>query len=530
MRIRLAIRYTLISSCILLVIMLSSSFFHITKVQKIFAETSMHDADALADLILRNSYHLMMEDDRRHLQLMMEELGESKRVDRVRILGREGVVSFSTNVAEVGTSLTLQDKSCSFCHVPGAEALLDVPVEDRTRAISGFQYMHVTRGIYNEPSCSTSECHAHPPEQEKIGVLDMVVSLDQMAYLTHVHHNDVLLSTLLMLIFLSVGHYLVTRRYICKPIEGLLTQTQALSSGDLSARVANPSSDELGELGRSFNQMAVNLEQAQLELKGWGSTLEYKVEKRTTEMMEIQSQLIRSAKLASMGELVAGIAHEINNPLTGILMFASLSSKHKDLPPQVKDNLELIVAETGRCAKIVRGLLEFARESVPEKKPVAINAIIEQTLELVSHQSIFQDVDIVCQLGEDIPEIELDADQWQQVFVNMVINAGQAMPQGGRLTILTRFIAAENQVHIILEDTGTGISQEHLERIFDPFFTTKSEKGFGLGLSVTYGIIQNHGGKVDVQSTEGEGTRFSILLPIENPGWAEGPGPDEGDE
>jgi len=237
--------------------------------------------------------------------------------------------------------------------------------------------------------------------------------------------------------------------------------------------------------------------------------------------MDIQSQLVRSAKLASMGELVAGIAHEINNPLTGILMFASLSSKHQDIPPQIKDNLDLIVAETGRCAKIVRGLLEFARESLPEKTPSSINAIIGQTLELVSHQSIFQDVDIVCELGEDIPQIELDADQWQQVFVNMIINAGQAMPQGGKLAITTHFLEEENSVNIILEDTGTGISREHLDKIFDPFFTTKAQKGFGLGLSVTYGIIQNHGGKVDVQSTEGEGTRFSILLPVENPGWTE---------
>jgi two-component system NtrC family sensor kinase len=215
-------------------------------------------------------------------------------------------------------------------------------------------------------------------------------------------------------------------------------------------------------------------------------------------------------------------------------MFASLSSKHKEIPPQVKDNLELIVAETGRCAKIVRGLLEFARESVPEKKPVVINSIIEQTLELVYHQSIFQDVEIICQLGEDIPQVELDADQWQQVFVNMIINAGQAMPQGGTLTIATHFLGAENSVRITIEDTGTGISQENLDRIFDPFFTTKAQKGFGLGLSVTYGIIQNHGGKVDVQSTEGKGTRFSILLPVENQGWTgvgdQGEGEDNKDE
>lgn len=518
MRIRLAIRYTVISSCVLLVIMSFSSYLQITKIQETFAETSIHDADALADLILRNAHYLMLENDRQNLQLMMEEIGDNKRIEKARILGREGVVSFSTDKNEVGSALNMQDKSCSFCHVPDSPALIDVPVEERTRVISGRQYLSVTRGIYNQPSCSTAACHAHPPDQEKIGVLDMMVSLDQMAYLTNVLQNNVLLSTIVMLALLTVFNYLLTRRYISQPIEGLLSQTQALSHGNMSARVANPSRDEIGELGRSFNQMAENLEQAQEELKEWGTTLEQKVEERTIEMQEIQSQLIRSAKLASMGELVAGIAHEINNPLTGILMFASLSSKHKDVPLQVKENLDLIVAETGRCAKIVRGLLEFARESVPEKTPSSINAIITQTLELVSHQSIFQDVDINSQLGEDIPQVELDADQWQQVFVNMIINAGQAMPQGGTLTITTHFLEAVNSVQIILEDTGTGISREHLERIFDPFFTTKEQKGFGLGLSVTYGIIQNHGGKVDVQSTEGEGTRFSILLPVENPG------------
>lgn len=525
MRVRLAIRYTFFSSCVLLVIMLTSSYFHITKVQKIFSETSVQDADALAELVLRNSYHLMLEDDRRHLQLMMEEVGGSKRVERIRILGREGVVSFSTNIEEIGTALPLQDESCVFCHVPGAEALLHVPVEERTRVLSGYQYMRVTKGIYNEPSCSTAACHAHPPEQEKIGVLDMVVSLDQMAFLTRVHHNDVMLSTLAMLALLSICHYVITRRFICKPIEGLLTQTQALARGDLSARVKALSADEVGELGRSFNQMAENLALAQEELTGWASTLEHKVEERTSQMAEMHDQLLRSAKLVSMGELVAGIAHEINNPLTGIMMFASLSSKNQDLPPQVKDNLDLIVTEASRCAKIVRGLLEFSRESLPEKKPAAINAIIRRTLELISQQSIFQDVEINCRLADDIPEVEIDSDQWQQVFVNMFINAGQAMSEGGTLSISTSYSESDKMVHIIIEDTGSGIRQEHIEKIFDPFFSTKNQKGSGLGLSISYGIIQNHGGNVDVQSVEGEGTRFSIFLPVKYSEWHEAGSP-----
>lgn len=518
MRIKLAIRYTAISSIVLLIVMSISAFLHIEKVQRIFSEKAMQDADVLSEMILRDSKHLMLEDNREQLQLMIESVGNTPRIKRVRILGKEGVVNFSMNKHEIGTALSEKDESCSFCHLEGSRALVDVPIESRSRTFSddsGTQYLSITRGIYNEPTCYTADCHFHSAEEKKIGVLDMVISQDQMADLAHTHHTDVLISTTVMLIILSLCHYLLTRKYICAPIEGLLEQTQALAEGDLSARVKRLANDELGELGRSFNNMADNLAQAQIELQDWGNTLEHKVEMRTAEITDMQSQLLRSAKLASMGELVAGVAHEINNPLTGILMFASLSSKTPDLPQQVKDNLDVIISETGRCAKIVRGLLEFARESFPEKKQDSINRIIEHTLELISHQTIFQDIDIRYHGGEGLPYLEVDADQLQQVFLNMFINAGQAMPNGGSLTITTKFIEKEKAVRVVIEDTGAGISQENLDKIFDPFFSTKAQKGFGLGLSVSYGIIKNHGGRVDVKSREGEGTRFSIYFSTE---------------
>lgn len=517
MRLRLAARYTIISSCVLLVVMLISSFYHIKNVQEIFSETSRHEADTIAEMILTNSYHLMLEDNRHHLQLMIEEIGKNPRVKKARILGREGVIGFSTDLAEVGVALSEEDESCAFCHLPGSRVMYNVPVENRTRIFndgSGREFLGVTRGIYNEPNCYTAACHVHSPDEKKVGVLDLVFARDQMANLSHVHNSDVFLSTTFMLVVLSLCHYLVTRAYICKPIEGLLAQTQALAAGDLSARAGEFANDEVGELGRSFNHMAESLQSAHAELKEWGDTLEQKVEKRTAEISSIQSQLLQSAKLASMGELVAGIAHEINNPLTGILMFASLSKKAPDLPPQVQDNLSLIVAESERCAKIVRGLLEFARESIPEKKPASVNRVMETTLNLVSHQPLFQNIEICRRYAENLPEVELDVDQWQQVFLNMFINAGQAMPDGGTLNLSTELLEDQKIVRIVIQDTGTGISLEHLDKVFDPFFSTKEENGFGLGLSVSYGIIKNHGGNVNVQSSEGEGTSFTIELPI----------------
>ncbi len=518
MKIRLAIRYTAISSIVLLIVMSVSAFLHIEKVQRIFSEKAMQDADVLSEMILRDSHHLMLQDNRPQLQQMIEDVGKTPRVKRVRILGREGVIRFSMNKHEIGTALSEKDESCAFCHLESDETRVDAPIEKRSRPFtddSGTQYLGITRAIYNEPTCYTAACHAHSPQEVKIGVLDIVISESQMVDLAHAHHKEVIFSTVVMLIILSLCHYLLTKKYICNPIEDMLVQTQALAKGDLSARVRIASKDEIGELGHSFNNMADNLAQAQSELQEWGKTLEQKVIVRTAEITEMQEQLLRSAKLASMGELVAGIAHEINNPLTGILMFASLSSKNPDIPEQVRDNLDLIVSETGRCAKIVRGLLEFARESIPEKKPDSINRIIELTLQLVSQQAIFQDIDVRYHGAENLPDLEVDADQIEQVFFNMFINAGQAMPTGGVLTISTRLAEEGKVIQIVIEDTGTGISKENLDRIFDPFFSTKSQKGFGLGLSVSYGIIKNHGGRVDVKSREGEGTRFTIYLPTD---------------
>jgi len=517
MRIRLAIRYTVISSIVLLVVMSGSAFLHIHKVQKVFLEESKVETDLILDMILRDTYHMMLTNDRGQLQLTMAETGSSPRIHRIRILGKEGVVNFSSNPSEIGTVLPETADSCSFCHLEGSKVLVNVPVESRSRVFSdedGQQYLSVTRGIYNEPTCYTADCHFHQPDESKLGVLDIAVSLEPMVKLAHSHHADVITSTVIMLLFLSLCHYLLTKFYICSPIQGILEQTQALAKGDLKARVKRPGQDEIGELGRSFNDMADHLAQAQFELKEWGNTLEHKVEERTEEIHAMQDQLLRSAKLASMGELVAGIAHEINNPLTGILMFASLSAKNPEVPEQVKGNLDVIVSETGRCAKIVRGLLEFARESIPEKKPESINRVIRHSLDLVTQQAIFQDIEIKCSLDSGLPDISFDADQVQQVFFNMFINAGQALPHGGTLTISTSLTDDGRAVQIMVEDTGLGISKEDMGRIFDPFFSTKSQKGFGLGLSVSYGIVRNHGGRIDVDSEEGQWTRFTIYLPV----------------
>jgi len=250
-----------------------------------------------------------------------------------------------------------------------------------------------------------------------------------------------------------------------------------------------------------------------MEVNEWGKNLEDKVSERTREIKQMQTQLIRSEKLVSLGRLIAGISHEINNPLTGILMFANLTSNSPKLDPLLKNDLAVIINEANRCAKIVNGLLDFSRESIPQKKPASLNILMEATLVLIGQQSIFQNIHFVRDYQPDLPLIPVDENQIEQVFINMLLNAGQSMPSGGSIRIETYTENAEfNCVNIT--DTGTGIPEENLGKIFDPFFSTKNDKGTGLGLSMSYGIIERHDGKIEVQSNVREGTTFTIKLPL----------------
>jgi len=518
MQLKLASKYTAISCTALLVIMFTFAFFNVKTLRESFFAEAMYEADTLSEMILRNSHYLMLEDDRVRLQQMIDEAGNMARIQQIRVFGREGVVSFSTDKTEIGTALNDQDEGCNFCHVGESSALIDASIETRSRVFTdayGQDYLGMTRAIYNEPGCYTADCHFHSPDEKKLGILDVVLSLEKMQAVTFNHHADVFVSTAVMLVLMSICQFVFTQKYVCQPVQRLVRHTERLARGDLDTRIENVPTDEFGELGEAFNSMASSLEQAQLELRGWAATLENKVEERTEAIREMQTQLVQAAKLASMGELVAGIAHEINNPLGGILMFSSLAAKNPELPPQVKDNLEVVISETRRCAKIVRGLLEFSRESIPEKRRDSINRIIKQTLRLVSQQTLFQDIEMRCNYDEELPDLYLDPDQIQQVFFNMFINAAQAMPEGGVLQIRTEPEEEGRLVKIEVADNGTGIDKDNLDKIFDPFFSTKSKKGFGLGLSISYGIINNHGGKISAQSELGKGTSFTILLPVD---------------
>jgi two-component system NtrC family sensor kinase len=274
-------------------------------------------------------------------------------------------------------------------------------------------------------------------------------------------------------------------------VRRLVAATRKVADGDLSHKVEVGTRDEIGKLGDSFNDMMQNLADA-------------------------QRQLLQANKLASVGRLAAGVAHEINNPLTGVLTYSSFLLKRAEKDSEMKEDLEVIVRETKRCREIVKGLLDFSRQSVSEKRPTSVNDIVRDACRIVKNPLSMQKAEIVLNLGENLPQVHADAGRMQQVLVNLLVNAGDAMTEaGGTITVTTDLV--EDGVRIRVADTGCGIEPADLDKIFEPFFSTKGTRGNGLGLAIVWGIVEEHGGRLTVESEVGKGATFTIVLPLGKP-------------
>jgi two-component system NtrC family sensor kinase len=302
-------------------------------------------------------------------------------------------------------------------------------------------------------------------------------------------------------------------RRISGPIDAIAGAARRVAQGDYGPRLPIASSDELGRLTADFNTMTEELASTHQQLRDWAATLERKVEERTSQLSAAQAHLAQAAKLAAIGKLAAGVAHEINNPLTGILTNSSLMLE--DLPPgdARREDLQTIVDETLRCRRIVKGLLDFARQTRPQKASLAVNQAVEDVLALVRNQAGFRNIAVSLDLDPALPAVMADADQIRQVVLNIVLNAADAMAGAGQLRVSSRFDAARGEVVLAFSDSGPGIPAEIRDRLFEPFFSTK-ETGTGLGLSIAYGILQQHRGTIGVDCPPGGGTTVRVTLPL----------------
>lgn len=296
----------------------------------------------------------------------------------------------------------------------------------------------------------------------------------------------------------ALGLAFFISRKISVSVKKLAAAADQVAHGNLDANVEIRSHDELHELAESFNLMAAALRKRDEKLR----------EFTTRRIME-------SERLAHIGQLAAGVAHEINNPLQGIVTYSHLLLERAPADNGLRQSLQKIVTQADRCRDIIRGLLDFSRQRKPDKRLSNLNRVLEECIALVDNQALFLNIRIVKRLSPDLPQVLMDPSQVQQVFMNMIINAAEAMNGGGQFTIATRHLAADGAVEVEFTDTGHGISEEDLDRIFDPFFTTKEVgHGTGLGLAISYGIVKEHRGAITVESQAGKGTTFIIRLPV----------------
>src|SRR5215472_15072684 len=314
-----------------------------------------------------------------------------------------------------------------------------------------------------------------------------------------------------------------------RPVKALERGTDRLAAGDLGYQIDVRSKDEIGELAHSFNAMSSQLKAEHTENQAWTRTLEQRVEQKTRELKRAHEHALHTEKMASIGKMAAVLAHEINNPLSGILTYSKLLRKWIDREEverektaeagvrryrEICDSLDLIASESRRCGDLVKNLLTFSRATPMNLQPTNLNQVIEQAVRLVQHQCDLAGIQVQQDLDPELPLVVCDGAQIEQVVLALMMNAIDALSQGGNLWLTTKFIRQDSQVVILVRDDGSGIPPDILPRIFEPFLTTKETgRGVGLGLAISHSILDRHNGNIEVQSEPGRGTTFTVTLP-----------------
>lgn len=494
---------------------------------QLLQEVESHVAQ-ISEVIKKSTRFAMLTNQPNYVDRIIRDVGNQGSIEKVRILSKDGTIIHSTYLPEIGLKVDRKAEACVLCHLSEA-SLEQLPQSQRSRIFAtpaGERMLGSMDVIRNEPSCHSANCHVHSKAQSVLGVLDIVYSLGEIDRTMRANAITMAAYSLGFIVIASLCVGFFVHRLVYVPLRDLETGAKRLSSGNLEQVIPVRSEDEFGQLAASFNAMTATLRNSQSELREWGHTLEQKVAKRTQELRIAEAETVRTEKLASVGLLAAGIAHELNNPLTGVLTFTSLLRKKMPAGSADAEDLDLVIRETKRCATIIRRLLDFAREKAPEKKFTDLNQVIEDTARIIERPAFFRDIEIAMDLDRNLPVVWVDADLIKQVMMNMLVNAQHAIEQEGSITVRSRRFPQPKSpepgmepvpmVEISIIDTGCGIPEKNLKRIFDPFFTSKEVgKGTGLGLSVSHGIVKAHGGVIEVESAVGKGSTFRIYLPLE---------------
>ena len=493
---------------ILLIVLLMLSFGIITYVNvyfltSLFREDAVSNAVQVSNIIKRATYHSMLENHRDDLTNTILSIGKEGIFEGIRIYNKAGGISFSDRLEELCQFADKKAEQCYVCHAE-EPAKGVVPTKDRTRILispKGYRVLGLINPIENGPECFNASCHAHSSKEKLLGILDVKISLEEGDKKIIATRNKMILYSAILILLTALVKGFFIREMIHKPIKKLNDATKEVANLNLDHKVDIHSRDELGNLAHSFNKMTGQ------------------VKEKTRELEKTQSQLISAERMASMGKLSAMVAHEINNPLSGILSYAKVSSKYlsrenidSEILKSVKQNLTFISDETKRCGNIVKSLLVFARKTSGDFKEEHLNAIIDNSIRVIDHSVEMKELVLVKELDEENDVLQCDAGGIQQVLVALIVNSIEATSRGGKITIKTDCHTEKDRIRIMVTDEGSGIPDDVLPHIFEPLFSTKA-KSTGLGLSLVYGIVEQHAGVIDVKSKVYEGTTFTIILP-----------------
>jgi two-component system NtrC family sensor kinase len=484
----------------------------------------------IGSIVEGSLYHSMLENDKSALQSTLDIINTMSGIDDVNMYDDHDSLVYSSFSSDTTSH---SNPNCLRCHeniksmFPRKEKsyrILDTKSECRMNQNDNYhRHLLIRSPILNEKSCYTSSCHAHQESDEVLGSLIIKIPLAELDNAVEKSSAEFYLLATFTTLLLVLILIFFTRKKIKNPLNDIIRASVAVSNGNKNTRLEiKPNQlDDMRMVSRAFNDMLDNLQSATEELQNWSQQLEYKVQKKSEELGAAQNELIQVERIASLGKLSSSVAHEINNPLSGILIYTKLIYKqlsNPELYASKKDSilrhLKLIENETKRCGDIVKGLLDFSRKDQDDFETRHLHEVLQETFELMTHPIKIANIGFLKDFAAKSDLINCSPNQIKQACVAILVNASEAVLENGEIVISTQNPDGDT-IKIEISDNGIGIPADDIPHIFEPFFTTKHEtSGIGLGLAIVHGIIKSHNGKIEVKSELGKGSTISITLPL----------------
>lgn len=475
-------------------------------------------------------YHSMLSNNRGELQNTLDVINSLPGIEDINMYDNKNDLVYSAYSSD---SIRHQNPNCKDCHsninvmFPGKEKSFRIVNLDTKCEMSQKDYDYrlllIKSPILNEKSCYTASCHAHPESEEVLGSFIIRIPLENLDASVQKTSTDFYLLAALTTLLLGISLFFLTRRNIKTPLNEIIKASEAVTKGDKSKRLElnSTSLTDINMVSTAFNEMLDSLQIATDELQNWSQQLEYKVQKKSEELSEMQNELIHVERIASLGKLSSSVAHEINNPLSGVLTYTKLV--HKQLQkidlgedeklPMLK-YLKVIEEETKRCGDIVKGLLDFSKKDKQDFKDNHLHKILQEAYTLMAHQMKMENISFLADFSARLDLIHCSENQIKQACIAILLNATESVFENGEILFKTSNPTTD-LIRIEIIDNGVGIAPEDIPHVFEPFFSAKEKtNGIGLGLAIVHGIVKNHNGKVEVFSELGKGTTISIIIPL----------------